>query len=233
MVLAKTSNGIISIHGRFGGVYFKAGKDGQHIQAMPRIVKYVRSPAQIGSAWTPTSPAMGGIAGYTQAAALWIAVLVASAAYLWIAFAALYLFIKGRDKPKKITGYNWYIHYALAYPELGRPPYWKPPNSPTDLPHLMTLYKGLWTYNHPETEWPAECGSGYYYRGETWNGKTSYHRDDQMWFLWWHDPEWIMSRGLGIIFAGITFYSEDPFPISTYHNPDTGSFAVVVLGSTE
>jgi hypothetical protein len=207
MALAKLSGAIVSIRGRFGGVYFKAGPDGQHVQAWPRIRKYVRSPAQEG-AWEHMSPFLGfGIKGFTGSAALWMAACVAFFGAAWAAYALVTLFMASGKEPKKISGYNWFIHYALAFPEAERPPFWKPPHAPGDLPHYISVYQGRYTYETSPDGWSDDCASAYYWPGMMWNGKRSYRDDDFNWFLWWDGADWICSPSLDFKPPNKTFVS--------------------------
>jgi len=233
MALVKTSPAIKSIRGRFGGVYFKSGPDGQHIQAMPRVWKYTRSPSQQG-AWGPASPFHStGISGFSGAAALWGLALLAFGVSLWLAFAMIHYFSRAGKEPKYITGYNWYIYYALAFPECERPPFWKPPHSPRELPNFIASYKGLWTYHHAPDDWPDESPSDYYWQGVPWNGKPSYHNDPFTWFLWWKPPLWVLSPGLDYEPEGRTWYSMTGDIMSPYKNPVTHNSTSVYWGRAE
>lgn len=233
MALCRLAPGIISIRGRLGGVYFKCGPDGQHVQAMPRVWNYTRSPAQQG-AWGPGSPfGSFGIKGFSGAAGLWGLALLAFGAALWFIFGMSYMFVRAGKEPKKITGYNWYVHYALAFPECERPPFWKPPHSPGELPNFIATYKGLWTYEHAPGEWPTECCSDYYWQGVPWNGKLTYHNDAFTWFLWWKPPVWVLSTGVDYEEPGLTFYSDSDQIMGTYRNPETNNFTNVYWGRPE
>ncbi len=237
MALVKTDNTIISMRGRFGGVYFKKSPDGQHVQAMPRVWNYTRSAAQIGG-WGEGSPFMStGIKGYSGAAAFWLAALLGFYAAYWAIFGLCYLFYKTGKEPKKISGYNWYIYYALAFPECERPPFFQPPHAPNELPNFLVNYQGLWTYEHSPLEWPVEACSGNYYEGLPCNLKKSYRTDDRKWSLWWKDPMWVLSPDLGFETPGLTFYRselEDHGKITGYYrNPVTKKFAHVYFGRPE
>jgi len=237
MALAKLSNEIISIRGRFGGVYFKKSPDGQHIQAWPRLVNYTRSPAQRGG-FGPFSPFLGfGIEGYSGSAALWLAALIATFGAAWAAYAIAYVFSKPGKEGKHISGYNWYIYYALAFAECEHPPFWKPPHSPGDLPAYIVAYRGRWQYEHAPDEWPAEACGDYYWEGIGWQGKPSYKTDDFNWHIWWRGDLWVVSPGPGFEPEGLTYYRtelENGSKITGYYkNPVTKKLAHVYFGSPE
>lgn len=230
MALIKTSNEIETIRGRFGGVYFKTGPDGKHVQAMPRTVRYTRSAAQKGGYGAGLEFSSFGIDGFSSLASLWMLALLAFFSAAWAAYALVFYFTTKTGERKRITGYNWYIHYGLAFPECERPAFWKPPHSPGDLPDLITVYKGRWTYEHPPTEWPADCCSGYFWEGIEWNGKPSYKTDDVKWLIWWNGIKWVLSPGLGYEPAGLTFYEMTGAMKGYYWNPVTKKYAHVYAG---
>lgn len=230
MALVKTDNTILSIRGRFGGVYFKTGPDGQHVQAWPRNIKYTRSNAQMGSGSIIPHSSASGIAGYSAVAYLFGLACIAAFALIWAAFGLAYLFLtKGREL-KHITGYNWFMHYGLAYPEENRPPYFRPPHSPSERPSFIALYKDEWTYHHAPEDWPDECPSNNYYEWEIYNDRLSYRADEGKWSIWWKDPVWVISPGTGWEPAGKTFYSPGGLITDYYLNPVTGSKTHVFLG---
>ncbi|MBA7477989.1 hypothetical protein ES707_13404 [subsurface metagenome] len=233
MALAKLSGEIIHIRGRFGGVYFKKSPDGQHVQAMPRVRNYARSPAQQGG-WGEGSPFMSmGIAGFSGAAGIWMLACLAFFSAAWAAYALVFWFTTKTGERKKITGYNWFIHYALRFPEAERPPFWKPPHAIGELPNFLVNYMGMWTYEHSPLEWPVECCSGMYYEGLPCNLKKSYRTDDLKWFLWWKDPVWVLSPDLGFETPNLSFYSPDANIQGYYYNPVTKKYAHVYFGSPE
>lgn len=222
MVQVKLSNEILSIRGRFGGVYFKTGKPGQHIQAMPRIVKYTRSPLQTQS-----------ITGYSGAACFWIMALVAYFALDWAVFGASYLFAKPGKKAKRISGYCWYIHYALTFPETDEPHFWGPPHSPYDLPDYVCSSGTTWHLRYTPSEFPSDYPGGYYWKKEEWNGKPFYRTDDMIWCLWWDDTRWALSLALGEYIENFTYYSPGDKIWDWYQNPDTGKRVHVYIGKHE
>lgn len=233
MALIKTSNEIVSIRGRFGGVYFKTGKDGKHVQAMPRVWNYTRSPAQMGG-WGGDSPFMStGISGYSGASAFWLLALLAFYAGYWAIFGLTYFFSDEDGRKKRITGYNWYIHYALAFPEEQRPPFWKPPHAPKELPNYIVTYRGTWIYDHAPPQWPTDCPSGYYWFFLPYNDKPAYKNDTFQWYLWWKDPVWVLSKDMAFETPGFTFYSDGADINDYYYNPVTKKRAHVYFGSPE
>lgn len=230
MALVKTDNTIISMRGRFGGVYFKHDNAGQHIQAMPRVWNYTRSPAQMGS-WGEGSPFMSvGIRGYSGAAGLWLLALLAAYSAAWALWSTYYYFARKDGEDRHLTGFNWYIYYALAFPECERPPFWKPPHSPGELPNFIVTYKGLWTYEHTPIEWPADCPSDYYWRGLDHHEKPSYRSDDLKWYLWWKETRWVISQGLDFEDPDTTFYSSGADIVDYYRNPKTKKWSHVYFG---
>jgi hypothetical protein len=233
MALVKTDSTIIEIYGRFGGVYFKRGKDGQHVQAMPRRINYTRSAAQQGAFGDGSPFGMGGIKGFSGASALWLLALLGYYSSLWVAWALSNLFMTKRDGKKRITGYNWYIYYAMIFPETQRPPFWKPPHSISDLPAFVVTYRGLWTYEHAPTDWPAECPSGYYWEGIPWNGKPSYKTDDFNWHIWWTGTRWALTRAPGLEEPGLRYYSPGTDIMAYYKNPETKLYSHVYFGNHE
>lgn len=230
MALVKLSHSITSIKGRQGGIYWKRDPNGQHIQAMPRVWNYTRSPAQIGRASFFEGLPGFGIAGYSGAATMWLAALCAFFAAAWAIFAVGYYFYRIGKEPKKISGYNWYMHYALAFPDAGRPPLWKPPYSPNNIPDHIVTYRGRWQYDHAPPGWPAESPGGYYRKGIEWNGEPSYHTEDYGKFLWWRGDKWILSDGIGEDGPPNTFVELLDEKIGWYHNPTSGTNARVDWG---
>lgn len=220
MALVKTENPIVSIRGRCGGVYFKQGSDGQHIQVMPRHVKYARHGYQL--AYTNQ---------YTVMSILWALILIAGFVLIWIAFALAWLFSKRGKEPKRITGYNWYVHYGLTREETDAPPFWKPPRSPSELPDFYAVVEGMKQYRIAEHLWPLYFCGGYYYEERTFNGRPWFKDTDRQWYIWWKDPMWVISKTLGWEDPPTTYYSVGAVINDTYNNPVQGITARVWIGS--
>lgn len=219
MAIVKLSSEIESVHGRYGGVYFKKDPSGQHIQAMPKIVDYPRVGVQ-------------GLNrdGYSTMAALWHLVLIAGFHLAWSLFGAAHLFTTKSGEKKRLSGYSWYVHYWLLFPEEERLPYWKPPHAPGALPALITTWQGRQTYRLPEEQWPPECSAGYYWEGLPWNGKPSYKEDNFRFFIWWTGTKWCVSPGLGFEDEQHTYYSKGAEKIGWYKNPVTNQHCHVYAG---
>lgn len=222
MVQVKLGNQIISIRGRFGGVYFKTGKPGQHIQAMPRHVRYAHSVEQ-----------MGGVEGFSAMAAFWQLALLIFFGAAWAAFALAYMFTDKRGESKHITGYNWYIHYALTFPETEEPHFWKPPHSPYDLPNFVVSSGTNWHLYHKPDEMPPTYPGGFYWEIGPWNGKMSYAVDEHDWFLWWKDPMWVVSSDLGYEQPDKSYYSDGPEISGYYYNPVIHKYIHVYRGDRD
>lgn len=224
MVLAKTDNTIVSIRGRFGGVYFKIGSDGQHIQAMPRHVNYQRSPAQVHGS---------GISGFSSCAWIWQLALLGFFAAAWAAYALVFFFTTKTGERKKITGYNWYIYYGMMFPEEWGTQFWKPPHSPGELPQCIVTYQGMWTYEHSPLEWPVWAPTDYYWFGG-WFGEYPYFiTDNKKWFLWRKETCWVLTTNLGVEDPETTFYSDGVNIFDYYRNPVKKKWAHVYIGGGE
>ena len=219
MALAETDSSIISIRGRSGGVYFKKGRDSQHIQAMPRHVNYTHTGAQ-GE----------GINMFSAMAGYWMMALLAFFGAVWAAYAVAHIFYKAGKEPKKISGYNWFIYYAMMFPETVRPPFWKPPHRPGDLPDFIITTQGKWTYGHTPPEGPATFPSDYYWHWGTWNGKPCYITDSRQGVIWWDTTRWAVSTSLGYYVLDYTYYSDGVEIMDYYRNPDTGKYCHVYIG---
>lgn len=219
MALVKLSGDIVEVHGQLGGVYFKRGTDGQHVQAMPRTVRYQRS-----------VPQMMGVNAWTGMSALWMMALVFSYMAGWALFALLHDFISDDGESKKLTGYNWYMHYAMMFPEADTLPFWQPPHRPGDLPHYISTCGGQWMYAHAKDDWPNWMAGGMYWPGMDYNGAPSFRTDDYEWFIWWKDPVWAVSKSLGWEPPNTTYYSPDGEIEGWYKNPVTNRFTHVYGG---
>lgn len=233
MALAKTDNTILELRGRFGGVYFKKDAAGQHIQAMPRHVRYTRSALQQGG-WGEESPFLGfGVSGFSGASSLWLLALLAFFGAAWAAYAIANKFRTKKGEEKGITGYNWFIHYALAYPEMHRPPFWEPPHAPGDLPQVICTFQGTWHYEHAPPNWPYYCPSGYYWFKGWWGDCPYFGTDKNDWFLWFSEDRWVLGKTPGIEDPDTTFYSDGENIIDYYRNPVQKKWAHVYQGGGE
>lgn len=219
MALIKLGPEIKSIRGRFGGVYFKSGRYGQHVQRMPRSVLRPKSIGQLA-----------GVQGYTGAAAIWLLALLGFFALAWAAFALAHYFYDKKGERKRLTGFNWYMHFSIMLPDQGGVPFWKPPHAPNELPKWVVTYKGTWTYRHTPDEWPDESPADYYWYGMMWNGKQSWRTDDFNWHIWWKDPGWVVSPSPGFEPEGLTFYSDGANVWDYYRNPITKNYIHVYVG---
>ncbi len=222
MAQAKLGNQIVSIRGRYGGVYFKTGRPGQHIQAMPRHVNYARAGKQL---------ALTG--GFSVMSAFWHLACLAFFGAAWAAFALLYLFTDKRGETKRITGYNWYIHYALTFPETDEPHFWGPPHAPYDLPDFVCSSGTTWHLEHAPPDWPSDYPGAYYWYDGEWNGKPEYRTDDHVWALWWDNTRWAISIALGEYIPDFTYYSKGAEIQDWYKNPDTNKLVHVYRGNRE
>ncbi len=222
MAQAKLGNPIVSIRGRYGGVYFKTGRLGQHIQAMPRHVNYTRAGKQLALT-----------EGFSSMSAFWLLACLVYFGAAWAAFALLYLFTDKRGEKKRISGYNWYIHYALTFPETDEPHFWAPPPSPYALPDYVISSGTTWHLEHAPPDWPADAPYGYFYVETDWNGKPWYANYVFTWFLWWKDPYWVVSTDLGWEVPGLSFHSPGPEIQDYYRNPVTKKYCHVYAGKRE
>lgn len=222
MVQVKLGNQIVSIRGRCGGVYFKPGKPGQHIQSMPRTIHHGPLGFQ--------GPLIGK---FSVMATFWHLALIAFFGAAWAAFAIAYYFTDKRGESKRITGYNWYIHYTMTFPETDEPHFWGPPHSPYDLPDFVCSSGTTWHLEHTPPEMPLDYPGNYYWYDGEWNGKPYYRTDDKNWYLWWDTTRWALSISLGAYIVDFTYYSPGPDIIEWYKNPDTGKLVHVYAGKHE
>lgn len=192
MALIKTNSSIVSVRGRFGGVYFKTGKDGIHIQSMPRTVNYMRM----------------GVQGlrrdrFSAMAWLWMLALLGAMGGLWLVFGLVNVFTDKKGQQKKMSGFLWYMYYSMMFAEAEQLPFWKPPHAVGDEP---AFYVGLgtpWMYEHIPAEWPDYHPLDYFWEGTFYNEHKTYNTDNLKWFLWWDGTGWTITTGVG--------YKEPPY----------------------
>lgn len=144
MALVKTSSAITSIKGKLGGVYFKSGRDGIHVQAMPR--RYIMLSSTEGYLYT-TSKGKGrgfGAKKYTVMAQAWRDIMELIGIGMWFAFAlateAMGLNIDG----KPLTAYQLWIKLNMPRSLLEREAYTNPPKALNDLPAFI-MYGPEWS----------------------------------------------------------------------------------------
>mgnify|MGYP001150590508 CR=1 FL=1 len=220
MAQVKLSNQIVSLRGRYGGVYFKAGRPGQHIQAMPRHVNYVRMGSQ--GAY---------VRGYSILAGIWGLILVADYSLIWVAFAIPRFLRQQHKEPKKITGYFWDIVFSVTRPETDAPPFWKPPLGPDHLPDFYCVVEGMQQYRIKDSLWPLYYPGGYYYVYNKTHGRWNFKEHDRGWFIWWNGTVWVMTKQLGWEDPPNVFYSVGDKVNDTYINPDRHITARVWIGN--
>jgi len=230
MALVKTSNEIESIRGRCGGVYFKKDRYGQHIQAMPRRCRKANMRTPVIYYGASLGNRAANIKSFSFASGLWALALLAFFSAMWAAYALAYYFTTHTGERKHITGYNWYIYYAMMFPETERPPFWKPPHAVGDLPDQICLFEGMWTYDHAPSQHPDYSPYGYYWYKQEWNGKPAYYRDEFGYALWWNGTNWVLSTDFGIEIPYYTFYSPGADIWARYHNPFQNRHAKVYIG---
>lgn len=185
MALAKTANGITSIHGSCGGVYFKKDSSGQHIQAMPRSIRKISMESPVIAPSSPGSRA-AWIAATSDAAWAWLIVAALGFLPYWKDFMDAYLYEGNTGLgQKRISHYNWFMHFNISRKARRKIPWIRPPKSPSELPDAVS------TSEYPDMEY-----TNFYVRG-TYNGKTLYESQNGQWFCWWLDPSWIISIAPG------------------------------------
>jgi len=169
------------------------------------------------------------------AALLWGAILIASYSAAWSAFALAWYFITKAGEKKKITGYNWFVHYFLIRDPLLDGHLWRPLPEPFGYPNFVVTYNGLWIYQRHPATWPAECPADYYnIIPDTWyQGKQVYRGDVRGWYLWWSLYEWILSPQIGVK-TPCHHYLGKKWRVKIrgrYTSPCTGSYADVFFGA--
>ena len=116
MALVKFGNGVESMRGQFGGVYFTSDSSGHHIQSMPRNVRYAREGQQ-----------QQNINNFTSLGLIWAGVVAIGLWVLWVAYAAVHWWITKRGDKVKLTGWNWFVHWNMKRLGEGEPPILIPP----------------------------------------------------------------------------------------------------------
>lgn len=207
------------MHGRFAGTYYKTGGGIIHCQRLPRHVRMAPTVFQ--------GRMIGAMSG---AAAFWLMLLLGSWAAIWVAFALEHLFSKPGHRPHRITGYMWYIHYALMFPETEKLPMWKPPHKPYELPDFVITYRGTWMYENTTGDGPFVSCADYYWEDGLYNHRVSYRTDNREWYLFWNGTNWVISIAKGLEPHAWTFYSTGVFIEAYYQNPVTHRWAHVYAG---
>jgi len=214
MALAKTSNEIESIRGRFGGVYFKKDNSGQHIQAMPRHIynTFGGTPPP----YIPTHSFSRGsyINSWSNLAGLWGLAFVGASMATWAAFAVVFsLFVKS-GVWKHVSGWNWFTHFNIERQVNGYLPYWKAPPAPDFLPPLVLALEGTKAYSQTPPL-PIDDPTDYYWAAWWYNEKRSYQSDSKEWVIWWTGVGWVCSHFLGS-WEGKHYYKSGDSPFGDY-----------------
>lgn len=233
MSLVKLSNEILSIHGRFAGMYFKKDNSGQHLQAWPRVWHYTRSPAQMGVSGLSGAGTNHGISGFSTLSVLWHMALLIFFLGLWTAFAAANYFITKKGDERKMTNWDWFVHWGMFPEESDRAPFWKPPHARNELPNFVVLYKGYKAYGTAPPEWDDLTTTGYYWHKGIYNRHPYYAADDVSYVLWNNNTTWVLSPLLGLETPGMTSYSQTGDINAYYLNPDTHIRTNVYWGNSE
>ena len=233
MALCKLSNQIVSMHGKFAGVYFKHDNTGQHIQKCPR---HVRGAVQFSeSTFGPphSFSFSSGIKHFSGCALLWLMALCSFYVASWITYAALHFLRKKNGKKQKMTGYLWYMYYAMMLPETTVQPYWKPPHSPGDHPSFYITKGTTGFYNESPTTWPSDFPADYYWPFMDYNGKPAFRNDDKTWNIWYKGPMYVVSKILGGEHPDWTYYGEGTGLSGWFINPATGKKVKMLSGFSQ
>ena len=200
MALAKTSNEILSIRGRCGGIYFKKDNYGQHIQTMPRAIRKASMQGTIELAGHSRGNRLAYINSWTHIATIW-------------AMKAAYIFLIGflemaeertsdltKSKGKKLTGWNWFTHLNVPRVAEGLPPYTYPPRGADPRygdqdykPWKLPTYTIVGKDNDVETIGLYPAGYGGTHKGKPYYLPDHYKSNN---VLWWDDDRWILSSGI-------------------------------------
>lgn len=222
MALIKTDNTIISIKGKFAGTYFKSGKDGIHCQAWPKQRSFTRS-AQVTY----------GIMAFSSCASAWVLLLIVAWAAAWSLFGAENYYEMPNGLRKRISGWMWFVHINMRFPECQQLPMWKPPFSLSDFPDIYVVFRGYWSYNNPVEEWPEYSPMGYFWKSGSINGRYYYEDEKRIWYLWWNGRQWIISRTLGFYEPCFTWYGETKYMYGRFREPCSGHSSKAFYGNNE
>jgi hypothetical protein len=186
MALIKTDGTILAISGKFGGVYFKSGASGIHMQAMPRSVNMVKG-GQRGDNIKSFSSGFGMIG----------AIIIIGFWFLWEYFSREHSDVDKNGNVRKRSAREWYLHISVPRMIDDKLPFYLPPRSPTDMPPFTGTGK---YWNGTTTP---------YYKEGDYNGKPYYKTDMEQYhwteeptiktfFLWFEDDVWYITPTLGI-----------------------------------
>lgn len=219
MALIKLDKSILSIRGSYGGIYFTRDLSGQKIHSYPRRVR-------------PYNPSFLGFGTdiLSGMSALWHCILLAFFAASWIIFGTVHYFSRDPDDDKKISGFHWYMHYALLFPEQEGFPFWRPPKAPGDLPDSYATFDGYYMYQHTEDEWPDYCPAGYYYLEGVYGGKPYYRTTEPLyWYNWHNGTVWVLTPVLGVEEEYYTYTSTTGERGGYYWNPTQKKRSKVII----
>lgn len=202
MALAKTSNGIISIRGRFGGTYFKTTGGIIQQQAMPRHVynTFGGTVPPIEHHSLPTR--WKNIYAFTKSsrAFFYLAAIGVISGFGEIAEYCLYPTKSGTRK--KLAAYHWWQHYNTSRMARDLPPYTIPPKSLFNPPNVVIT-----------GNWWGKNTLNMYMLGVYHGGKPIYEMQLNPW--WWQ--EWYILHENGIWY--ITNEHGIQPPATVWYNP--------------
>jgi hypothetical protein len=189
----KMSNEILSLRGRFGGVYFKHDNAGQHIQSMPRGIHR----AQFGSRSLYNRI-------FSECLYRWKALLLTVMAVFWYEFAKREFFTKKDGIKVRLPPGYWFNHYNVKRIYLEENVWYYPPNHVNETPPYYSAGKAFGEYGNPL--YPA---------GE-YNGKTKYKFGVGPLFLWWDGSMWWVSSWPGYTPPNYCWFRPSPDIDGTY-----------------
>lgn len=204
MALIKTAPIIVSIHGKFGGVYFKKDNSGQHVQSFPRSIrKLSMKKSTLITGFSDIRA--GNISSFSTAAAWWVMLIAGAIFYvLYKAFSLEWEYQLREGGTIILPPYQWFMHFNATRPRRKLPPMAIPPKTPLDIPAAETT-----------TDFPPLSYQNFYDIG-VWNGKKLYQSQDQKWHCWWLDPSWIISETPGESEEPPYWYRIDESPFGDY-----------------